>query len=36
VKLTRPQAVAGSVVAWVQRGESGEVLGAQRASVPAP
>jgi hypothetical protein len=36
VKLTRPQAVAGSVVAWVQRGESGEVLGAQRAGVPAP
>ena len=36
VRLTRPQAVAGSVVAWVQHGESGEVLGAQRARVQAP
>jgi hypothetical protein len=36
VHLTRPQVIAGSVVAWVQRGESGEVLGAQRAHVPAP
>jgi hypothetical protein len=42
VHLTRPDAVAGSVVAWVQRGGgtpaepgSGEVLGAQRALVPA-
>jgi hypothetical protein len=40
VRLTRPEAVAGSVVAWVQRGTaaepgSGDVLGAQRALVPA-
>jgi hypothetical protein len=42
VHLTRPEAVAGSVVAWVQRDGgaaaepgSGDVLGAQRAFVPA-
>jgi hypothetical protein len=42
VTLTRPEAVAGAVVAWVQRGAgspaepgSGDVLGAQRALVPA-
>jgi len=36
VHLTRPEAVAGSVVAWVQRGGgSGDVLGAQRVQVPA-
>ena len=35
VRLTRPERVAGAVVAWVQRGDSGDVLAARREQVPA-